>query len=215
MTYIGENMAQTVTRKRSRIAVTACVGIITGIITASAGSGWILACLAGWDVAALGFIGSVLLDFSGHSREGTARIAKSLDLSGWTLDAAVIVAALASLIAVGALLGASGSDRLLRVGFGLISIILGWATVHILFMLRYAAVYYQGKNAIDFNDQQAPKFSDFAYLAFTIGMTYQVSDTNFQSSAMRKIALGHALISFVFGTVIIATTINLVAGLIG
>ncbi|HEU0266011.1 MAG TPA: DUF1345 domain-containing protein [Candidatus Saccharimonadaceae bacterium] len=208
-------MSRTVTKKRSRLVITACIGVVVGCIAVVIGSGWILGCLAGWDAAALSFIGSVLWDFSGHSREGTARIAKSLDLSGWTLDAVVIVAALASLVAVGALLSASGSDRLLRVGFGLVSIVLGWASVHMLFMLRYAAVYYQGKNAIDFNDREAPKFSDFAYLAFTIGMTYQVSDTNFQSSAMRKVALGHALISFVFGTVIIATTINLVAGLIG
>lgn len=207
-------MAKTVTRKRSRLAITAAIGIIIGVIAAGIGSGWILACLAGWDAAALSFIGSILWDFSGHSRESTARVAKSLDLSGWTLDAVVIVAALASLVAVGALLSATGSERLLRVGFGLISIILGWASVHMLFMLRYAAVYYQGKSAIDFNDAQAPRFSDFAYLAFTIGMTYQVSDTNFQSGTMRKVALGHALISFVFGTVIIATTINLVAGLI-
>ena len=60
---------------------------------------------------------------------------------------------------------------------------------------------------------EKPNFWDFAYLAFTIGMTYQVSDTTFTTPEFRKAALGHALLSFVFGTAIIATTINFVASL--
>jgi uncharacterized membrane protein len=59
----------------------------------------------------------------------------------------------------------------------------------------------------------APVWSDFAYLAFTIGMTFQVSDTDLQTSALRRIALRHMLVSYLFGAVIIAVTINLLAGL--
>ena len=66
---------------------------------------------------------------------------------------------------------------------------------------------------IDFKSDAKPKYSDFAYVAFTLGMTYQVSDTDLQSPVMRATALRHALISYVFGAVIIAATINLVAGL--
>lgn len=208
-------MTSKIATKRTRILLSASVGLAVAACGLLLHFGWIVACLAGWDAAAITFIITVLNDFSGHSRERTAEIAKQLDLSGWALDGVILVAATASLIAVGALLGVKNGDtQLWRIGFGLLSIILGWASVHLLFMLRYAAVYYQGKQAVDFNDKELPKFSDFAYLAFTIGMTYQVSDTNFQSSQIRKIALGHALVSFVFGTVIIATTINLVAGLI-
>ena len=54
---------------------------------------------------------------------------------------------------------------------------------------------------------------DFAYLALTIGMTFQVSDTNLQTKAIRRTALGHALLSYLFGALIIATTLNLIAGL--
>jgi uncharacterized membrane protein len=54
---------------------------------------------------------------------------------------------------------------------------------------------------------------DFAYVAFTIGMTYQVSDTAFTTTKFRKLAIKHALLSFLFGTAIIATTINFVASL--
>jgi uncharacterized membrane protein len=56
-------------------------------------------------------------------------------------------------------------------------------------------------------------WTDFAYLSFTIGMTFQVSDTDLQTSVLRRLALRQMLISYLFGAVIIAITINLVAGL--
>jgi uncharacterized membrane protein len=66
---------------------------------------------------------------------------------------------------------------------------------------------------VDFNDDEPPAYSDFTYLAFTLGMTYQVSDTSLRSRAMRRTALFHALLSYLLGAVIIAATINLLAGL--
>jgi uncharacterized membrane protein len=133
-------------------------------------------------------------------------------------DIVLLAASLASIGAVAVLLtghvgkGASLSD----VGFGLVSIIISWAVVHSVYMLLYAARYYQhGEGGIDFNGDTPPRFSDFAYLAFTIGMTYQVSDTSFKNSAFRGMAIRHALLSFVFGTAIIATTINFIASLAG
>ena len=67
---------------------------------------------------------------------------------------------------------------------------------------------------IDFNDEEPPSYRDFAYVAFTIGMTFQVSDTSLTSKPMRRLALRHALLSFVFGAVILALTINSVASLL-
>jgi uncharacterized membrane protein len=86
--------------------------------------------------------------------------------------------------------------------------------VHSLFTLEYARLYYEEPvGGVDFNQQERPTYRDFAYLAFTLGMTYQVSDTSIGSSAVRAVALRHALLSSVFGAVIIAATINLVVGL--
>ena len=70
-----------------------------------------------------------------------------------------------------------------------------------------------GSSGIDFNQDEQPTHGDFAYLAFTIGMTYQVSDTDLKTRTIRGTALRQALLSFVLGAVILATTINLVAGL--
>jgi uncharacterized membrane protein len=58
-----------------------------------------------------------------------------------------------------------------------------------------------------------PRYADFAYLAFTIGMTFQVSDTDLKTTEIRATALRHALLSYLFGSVILAATINLIAGL--
>jgi uncharacterized membrane protein len=81
-------------------------------------------------------------------------------------------------------------------------------------MLRYARLYYtEPIGGVDFNADDKPSYTDFAYLAFTIGMTFQVSDTALSSRAIRSAALRHALLSYLFGTVILATTVNFVAGL--
>ena len=85
--------------------------------------------------------------------------------------------------------------------------------LHTLFTLRYARIYYTQKGGIDFNQTDPPRYSDFAYFSFTLGMTFQVSDTDITTATIRATVLRHALLSFVFGSVILATTINLVAGL--
>jgi uncharacterized membrane protein len=65
----------------------------------------------------------------------------------------------------------------------------------------------------DFNQRERPSYRDFAYLALTVGMTFQVSDTNLQTSQIRSTTLRHALLSFLFGAVILAAAISLIAGL--
>jgi uncharacterized membrane protein len=98
---------------------------------------------------------------------------------------------------------------------GVGAIVSSWGVVHTVFTLRYAALYYRGPDGgVNFNEDDQPTYVDFAYLAFTIGMTYQVSDTNLTTKEIRHTALRHALLSYLFGTVIIAATINLAAGLV-
>ena len=67
---------------------------------------------------------------------------------------------------------------------------------------------------IDFNEDDPPNYLDFSYLALTIGMTYQVSDTNLTRKSIRRTALSHALLSYVFGAVIVALVINVVSSLL-
>jgi uncharacterized membrane protein len=96
-----------------------------------------------------------------------------------------------------------------------VSVVLAWASVHSVFTLRYASTYYvESGGGVDFNQKQPPRYSDFAYLAFTLGMTFQVSDTDLTTGTIRRLALRHALLSYLFGAVIVALVINVIGSLL-
>ncbi len=178
---------------------------------------WQTAALIGWNVAATVFIVWIWLIVRGMDGAATAQHVVIEDLSRGTAELVLIFASVISLIGVGlSLLESSDTGGLAKatiVGVASVSVILSWATVHTVFTLRYARLYYAGGGGIDFNEDRAPGYRDFAYLAFTIGMTYQVSDTSIGSKTIRRTALHHAYMSYLFGTVVVAMTINIVAGL--
>jgi uncharacterized membrane protein len=96
-----------------------------------------------------------------------------------------------------------------------LSVFLAWAVVQTVFTLRYAHLYYSGRaGGIDFNDEEEPDYRDFSYLALTVGMTYQVSDTDLRAKAIRRTVTRQALLSYLFGTVVVAVMINVVASLL-
>jgi uncharacterized membrane protein len=132
-------------------------------------------------------------------------------------DVILLLASVASLAGVGYLLmagSASGADSEIAASVGIGSVVAAWLIVHTVFTLRYARLYYgDSAGGIDFNQDEPPCYVDFAYLAFTLGMTYQVSDTDLQTRDIRATALRHALLSYLLGAVILATVINLIAGL--
>ena len=110
-----------------------------------------------------------------------------------------------------------GYREVMLEGLGITTIALSWLVVHTTFALRYAHLYYaEPVGGINYKQgpEYAPDYRDFAYTAFTIGMTYQVSDTDITSRELRHTVLRHALLSFVFGAVIIGATVNIVAGLL-
>ncbi len=197
--------------KRSRYSLAVGVGVISSALVGWFTS-WPYAPLAGWDAAALVIVLVIAWDMRGASSSITRTTARRDDMNHSLIDIIAILASLASLGAVIYLL-ASGDRSLERIVFGLVSIVISWTTVHMLYALRYAAMYYRDvEGGVDFGGNK-PRFTDFVYLAYTIGMTYQVSDTTLQTSEFRRVAIGHALLSFVFGTAIIATTINFLVSL--
>lgn len=199
-------------KKSTRFFVAVAAGIIGGIAVGSVIK-WSIAPLAGWDVAVLTLLVMLWSGIKGRNSSETEAIATRNDMGRSVLDIIVLGASLASLGAVIKLLVSKQSGAV-DIGFALISIVLSWACVHSLYMVHYAWLYFHGtKGGVNFEGTSKPTFSDFAYLAFTIGMTYQVSDTTFGTSEFRRTALEHALLSFLFGTAIIATTINFVVNL--
>jgi len=197
---------------RTRLLVSLLVGVGVGAF-ASLRETWLYAVPIGWIAAAAIYVVWMWLTIWPLDAATTAEHAVREDPGRAAVDVLSVVAALASLVAVGLLLTASrNSDAQAALSVGTVA--LAWAAVHTTYTTRYAELYYTGTDGgIDFNQDEAPRYSDFAYVAFSIGMTFQVSDTNLRDSGIRAAALRHALLSFLFGTVIIATMINLVAGL--
>ena len=131
----------------------------------------------------------------------------------------MIGASLISLVGVGVTLARasteSGASKIVLSVAAILTVMASWALVHTVFALRYAHAYYgDPEGGIDFSWDETPDYHDFAYLAFTIGMTFQISDTDLTSNALRRLALRHALLSYLFGAVILAMTINVAAGFI-
>ncbi|HEV7864052.1 MAG TPA: DUF1345 domain-containing protein [Acidimicrobiia bacterium] len=180
---------------------------------------WQVSVLAGWDTAAGVFLAWVWGSVIRLRSEETAAVATIEDPSRAVVDLILVGSSSACHVGVGfTLIKASQSQGLIAAGLvalAVASVVISWGVVHTVFMLRYARLYYgHPVGGIDFNDNANPDFYDFAYLAFTIGMTYQVSDTDLTDRPIRRTALRHALLSFLFGTFIVAVTINVVAGLL-
>ncbi len=202
---------------RTRAVVAFAIGLVAAFAVGFLGH-WQLAPLVGWDMTAVVFTTWILATILPLDGATTGALAGIEDPGRAVADGLLLFASVASLVAVGVFLvragSASGPAQTWQVGLGVVSVVLSWALVHTIFTLRYARLYYQEPvGGVDFNDDEPPSYVDFAYLAVTIGMTFQVSDTSLSSRHFRATALRHALLSYLFGTVIVATTINLVAGL--
>ncbi len=198
---------------------------LTTSIAVGAAAGGVAAFLAPWQISVLvawcgiagTFVGVGWATMLKADSDRTRAVATREDESRVTADLVVLAASIASLVGVAfILIKASKADGIAvaaMTGLGVVSVVLAWVMVHTVFTLRYAHLYYSGDGGIDFNEKDDPDYRDFAYLAFTIGMTYQVSDTDLQTKAIRRTALKQGLMSYLFGTTIIAMTINIVAGL--
>jgi uncharacterized membrane protein len=202
-----------------RVVVGALGGIVVAGIALAEGASWSVAGLGATDVAALVFVAWVWISVAGSDAGATARHARAEDASRTAAEAVLLGAGTASLLAVGFTLAqashAHAPDSGLLITLALASVALAWSAVHTVYALRYARLYYTPPDGgVDFKGE-CPDYLDFAYLALTIGMTFQVSDTDVVAKRIRRQALRHALTSYVFGTVIVAITVSSVASLLG
>jgi uncharacterized membrane protein len=211
---------RTVVRKVSagrRVFIAGLVGVLVAVPVAWFTSPEVTT-LIGWDVAAVVYIVWVWVTIRPKDAERTARLAVYEDPTRAVADLGLLGAAVVSLLAVGVTIARAdngqGWVQALTIGLTVASVVLSWAVVHTIFTLRYAKLYYTGPDGgVSFNQDDPPTYADFAYLAFTIGMTFQVSDTDIEQREVRRTALRHALLSYLFGTGIVATTVNLIVNL--
>lgn len=201
----------------TRLIAAAGAGVVAALITGLYAA-WPFTLVVGWAVAAAFFTGWSWLTIWSMDAASTRTHATREDPSRANTDLLLLAATVASLVDVGYVLvrasHSHGSAQLWLAGLAVASVALSWLLVHTLYTLRYALIYYDGQpGGVDFNQSEPPRYTDFAYLAMSIGMTYQVSDTDLTTHRMRTTALGHALLSFLFGTAILGTTLNLIVSL--
>jgi uncharacterized membrane protein len=182
------------------LAVGAALGILLGVTT----------CLGSFVVA--GWLVLWRLD-AATTQENTGRE----DFNPVLEEVVVVGVSLLGLVGIAVLLvvGDSRSHQL-EGGVALCGVFTAWASLHLMYAARYAHLYYVtcGGTGIDFNAQEyEPAYRDFFYFGYNLGMTYQVSHTAVTSPAVRAVVLRHTLLSYVFGAVVLASTINLVAGI--
>ena len=204
--------------QRRRLTIGGAAGLAVGIAVAFIAP-WEVAVLSGWDLAAFVISGSVWMFLPILDAETTRTAASREDLSTVNDDLIVLLASVISLVGVVlALIAAkdqTGSLKAVTTSIAVATVVVSWITVHTMFTLRYARLYYDDpEGGIDFQSDALPDYLDFVYLAFTVGMTFQVSDTNISDRRIRRAITRHALLGYVFGTVIIGVTINVVGGLI-
>jgi uncharacterized membrane protein len=165
--------------------------------------------------------------FTAHPQEITI-IARKQDFSRFLVFLIILVASIVSLVAIVLLLRAlpAPNERgyYYHIILSITSVTCSWILIHTLFTIRYAHLFYTSKKddaiekeyrgGLDFPNEKRPDYLDFAYFAFVIGMTFQVSDVTVSSGIIRRLVLLHGLISFLFNTTIVALIINIIAGLI-
>lgn len=200
----------------TRLLVGLLVGVAGAAVTVALGD-VLVAPLVGWACAALTFTTWTWADVWTMDAAETAAHATREEPTRRVTHLLILTAAVASLVGVGVLLLANPEghrSQLVAAIVAVVSVVVSWMAVHTLFGLAYARAYCsEPAGGIDFNQEGPPRYSDFLYVAFTVGMSFAISDTNVRSSELRAAVLRHALLSYLFGSVIIASVVNLVAGL--
>ena len=212
-------MKSLVTLFRDTVAIRLLVAAVFGgavALTVGNTVGWRFA-LAGWVAAAGVYVVWTRLILGGMDAEQTCRYATREDPTRTVTEVIVLSASVASLGGVGYVVATGsrhGAGSVAAAVVGILTVAASWFAVHTLFTVHYARLYYSDEpGGINFHDPEPPRFRDFAYVAYTVGMTYQVSDTEIGLTSIRATVLRHALLSYLLGAVVLAVTINLIAGL--
>jgi uncharacterized membrane protein len=205
-----------------RLAVGAAAGVLASAL-APGRFGATLKVVAGWDGAALAMSALAWSFIVRASPVRTRLWAACTDPGRLVIGGFVIAASAFSLLATGyALRGARtcpAGGRDLFLGLGLLAVASAWVLTHTMYTLRYAHLFYRDgverEGGLTFPGGGHPSYVDFAYYSFTIGMCFQVSDVTITNPRLRRETLAHALLSFLYNTVILAIALNFAIGTIG
>lgn len=193
------------------------LGVVVGVWLSIVADVWV-GILSGWAAAALvGGLWAFMMAWRMDAAQ-TRVHATAEDPGRSAARVIALIGSIASLFAVAAVLiqtrNVSEVESWILAGLAVLAVAASWFLIQTDYMLRLAAEYYSDPvGGIDFNQAEEPMYSDFAYIALTLGMTYQIGDTNLRTNSLRRIVLAQSALAYLFATVIIATVINLVVDL--
>lgn len=196
-----------------RLLAAVAVGVVVGLGSVPLPLAPAARVLAAVSATLLAYSLPLIILFVRLDEAETQRHSAEVDPSRSETEMLVILGALSGLIPVATMLvrGRTVAEAALT----LLTVAAGWLAVHTTYTLRYAKHYLAAEpGCVDFGGSQGhPQLSDFAYLSFTLGMTYQVSDTDLRSPTVRRMVWGHTMLSYLFGTIVIASAISLLVSL--
>ncbi|HQV58145.1 MAG TPA: DUF1345 domain-containing protein [Ilumatobacteraceae bacterium] len=201
-----------------RLLICAAAGVVAAVICALVAP-WQFAVLGGWVLAGALFVSMVWFSVRPMPPSEVQHVATREDSGRMISGTVTVIASVVSL--AGVVLGIIKAEqsaqpwKALLIIFAVAAVVVSWLSVHTVYALRYAHLYYMGPDGgIDFPGGEPPDYQDFGYLSFCLGMTFQISDTNVTSKTIRRLVTQHTLISYVFATFIVGLTINVMAGFI-
>jgi uncharacterized membrane protein len=206
-----------------RILLSLGLSVVTFLFIRGFHLSWVLTVTILWDAFAFSFILTSWIIFFIRPVAEIIKQANIEDGSRLFVLISVLVSSFAGMFIVLILMisnDQSEGNKIVTVISSIAGMMLSWIMVHTIFTFHYANLYYYRtqddspcNTALDFPDEEFPDYIDFAYFAFVIGMTFQVSDVEISSRNVRRTALAHGLLAFALNTFVIALTINLIMGL--
>ena len=219
----GENIFLKM-RPLHRVLISLLFSVVTFLFIRNSSISLLVSAVILWDVFAFTYLISSWIVLFNRSPEQIRHVAKKEDGSTAFVFSVILLSSFASMITVLILIISEKVSQNAEVYTLLVtvaSILLSWLMVHTTFTFHYAHLYYDDHSTdssrhaegLDFPSEKKPNYLDFAYFAFVVGMTFQVSDVQITSGKLRRVALFHGLLSFALNTFVVAFTINIIAGL--
>lgn len=200
----------------ARFLLFACVALVMTPL-AAAYFGWRHGIMIGFDGAAIAFL-IACAPLLGHQADAIRRTAERNDANRAILLAITGAVTVVILIAVATELMQRSSHNPPVIGLIIATLIIAWLFSNLVYALHYAHLFYSqdgeggDRGGLDVPGTKEPDYWDFLYFSFTLGMTFQTSDVDVTSPAIRRVVLFHSMAAFVFNIGVLAFSINVLGG---
>lgn len=204
---------------RRHVRLTACgaLALVLSVLFIALGLSPGMSVLLAFDIAVVVFLAAVLWMFVRAQKGDMEKYAREEGENYWSFLLISVVVAGVALLALAVQLQGSDSGGIFQVALAAGSQMLVWLFINTVFTLHYAHEFYdegpKRRWGLDFPATEEPDYWDFVYFAFCLGMTFQVSDVEITERGIRRVATVHSLVAFLFNVVIVALSVNVVAGI--